>query len=55
LVVKPEGKRTPERPRHRWKGNIKWFLKMGWIYLGCDRDKWGVLVECGNECWQGIF
>jgi hypothetical protein len=27
LVGKPEGKRPLERPRHRWKNNIKWILK----------------------------
>jgi hypothetical protein len=26
LVGKPEGKRTLERPRHRWKDNIKMHL-----------------------------
>ena len=38
LVGKPEGKRPPERPRHRWGNNIKWVFRKwdvrlwnGWI------------------------
>jgi hypothetical protein len=27
LVSRPEGKRPLGRPRHRWKGNIKWTLR----------------------------
>jgi hypothetical protein len=27
LVGKPEGKRTPGRPRHRWMDNIKMDLR----------------------------
>jgi len=31
LVGKPEGKRPPGRPRHRWEDNIKMDLKeVGW-------------------------
>jgi hypothetical protein len=31
LVGKPEGRRAPERPKHRWEDNIKKDLrKMGW-------------------------
>jgi hypothetical protein len=31
LVGKPEGKRTLERPRHRWEDNIKMDLQeVGW-------------------------
>ena len=26
LVGKPEGKRTPGRPRYRWKDNMKMYL-----------------------------
>jgi hypothetical protein len=39
LVGKPEGKRPLERPRHRWKDNIKTNLReirfggVDWIYL----------------------
>jgi hypothetical protein len=39
LVGKPEGKRPPERPRHRWEDNIKMDLQevgcrgMDWIEL----------------------
>jgi hypothetical protein len=34
LVGKPEGKRLPERPRHRWEENIKLDLKE----IGCGLD-----------------
>jgi hypothetical protein len=27
LVGKPEGKRPPGRPRHRWEDNIKMYLR----------------------------
>jgi hypothetical protein len=30
LVGKPEGKRSPGRPRHRWEDNIKVNLKEIW-------------------------
>jgi hypothetical protein len=31
LMEKPKGKRTLERPRHRWIGNIKMDLReIGW-------------------------
>jgi hypothetical protein len=31
VVRKPEGKRQPGRPRRRWEGNIKMYLKeTGW-------------------------
>jgi len=39
LVRRPEGKRPLERPRHRWKDNIKMKLQeMGWrgmSWFGC--------------------
>jgi hypothetical protein len=49
-VRKPEGKRPPGRPRHRWVDNIKMdLLEMGWgvdwIGLAQDRDKWRALVN----------
>ena len=28
---------------------------MGWINLAYDRDKWGIVVDHGSECLQGIF
>jgi hypothetical protein len=40
-----------ERPRRRWKDNIKMALHevgwggMGWIDQAQDRDKWWVLVN----------
>jgi hypothetical protein len=50
-VGKPEGKRPPGRPRHRWVDNIKMDLTeigwgcMDWIDLAEDRDKRRVLVN----------
>jgi hypothetical protein len=50
-VGKPEGKRPPARPRHRWEDNIKMNLRkigcgdMNWIHLTQDRDQWRVLVN----------
>jgi hypothetical protein len=46
LVGKPEGKRPPGRPRHRWEINIKIDLQevecegLDWIDLAQDRDRW---------------
>jgi len=51
LVGKPEGKRPPGRPRHRWQDNIKMDLQevgfggMDWIKLVHDRDRWRALVN----------
>jgi hypothetical protein len=44
LVGKPEGKRPPERPRHRWEDHIRMDLReigwedVEWIHLVQDRD-----------------
>ncbi|KAJ4446308.1 hypothetical protein ANN_13003 [Periplaneta americana] len=46
LVGKPEGKRPLERPRRRWKDDIKMDLRevgyddRDWINLAQDRDQW---------------
>jgi len=51
LVGKPEGKRPPGRPRHRWEDNIKMDLhEVGWGGMDCndlaqDRDRWRALVN----------
>ena len=47
----PEGKRSPERPRHRWEDNMKMGLRevgcggMDWIDLAQKRDKWRTFVN----------
>jgi hypothetical protein len=49
--VKPEGKNTFGRPRHRWEDNIKMDLQelgcgvMDWIELAQVRDRWRALVK----------
>jgi hypothetical protein len=49
--VKPEGRRTLERHRRRWRDNIKLDLQevgcggMDWIELAHDRDRWRELVN----------
>jgi hypothetical protein len=51
LVGKPEGKRSLERPRRRWKDNIKMdSQEVGgdrgdWMELAQDRDMWRALVS----------
>ena len=51
LVGKPEGKRSPGRPRRRWVHNIRMDLQevecgyMDWIGLAQDRDSWQTLVS----------
>jgi hypothetical protein len=50
LVGKPEGKRPPVRPRHRWEDHIKMDFQvrcgvMDWIDLAQDRDRWRTLVN----------
>jgi len=51
LVGKPEGRRPPGRPRHRWEDNIKMDLQemgcggMDRIKLAQDRDRWRSLVN----------
>ena len=51
LVVKPEGKRPIERPKHRWEDNIKMDLqeggwgRMDWNDLAQNRDRWRALVN----------
>jgi hypothetical protein len=51
LVIKPEGKRSHGRPRHRWEDSMKMDLtEMGWegadwIHFDCNGGWWWVLVN----------
>jgi hypothetical protein len=51
LVVKPDGKKPPERPRCRWNDNIKIDAEivgwggMEWIYLAKRRSRWRALLN----------
>ena len=48
---KPEGKRPPRRPRHRWEDNMKTDFQevecadMDWIEMAQDTDRWWALVN----------
>jgi hypothetical protein len=51
LVVTPERKSSPGRPRCRWEDNVKMDLQkvkcrgMDWIGLDQDRDRWRKFVN----------
>jgi hypothetical protein len=51
LVGKPEGKRPPGRPRHRWEDGIRMDVReigwrsVDWIQLAQDRDRWRAVVN----------
>jgi hypothetical protein len=51
LARKLEGKRPHGRPKHRWKDNIKIYLKeigwerVDWINLAEDKEKWQAVVK----------
>ena len=45
-VGKPEGKRPLGRPRRRWEGNIKMYLRE----VGCDPGDWIDLAEDRDQC-----
>jgi hypothetical protein len=51
LSRKPERKRLLGRPRRKWEGNIKIYLReIGWAGMDCihltqGRDKWRVLLK----------
>jgi hypothetical protein len=49
LVGKPEGKKPLERPRLRWKGNIKMDLQEA----GRSRGDWMELVQDRDSCGYG--
>jgi hypothetical protein len=51
FVGKPEGKRPHERPRHRWKDNIK--IDLTDVVWGHELDRSGseqVKVACSCKC-----
>jgi hypothetical protein len=56
LVVKPEGKRPPRRPRRRWVDGIKMNLsEISWegvecIHLAQVRDRWRAVVNTVMNC-----
>jgi hypothetical protein len=56
LVGKPEGKRPPRRPRHRWEIILGWIFRkwdvglwtgLGWLRI--EAGGGGGNCECGNE------
>jgi len=57
LVGKPERKRPLGRPRHRWEGNIRLYLRyigwegVGWIYLAHDRNRLRDFVNTVMNVW----
>jgi hypothetical protein len=64
LVVKPEGKKSLERPQRRWENNIKIDLQeVGWgvawagliwlrIGTGGGPFKWGNEGSDSVKCWE---
>jgi hypothetical protein len=49
LEGKPEGKRPPGRPRHRWENNIK----MDAQEVGCEVTDWFKLAQ-KRQRWQAL-
>jgi hypothetical protein len=66
LVEKPEGNRTPGKPRRRWVDNIRMDLgevgwdDMDWIGLAKDRNRcvcvrvFGIELSGSMKCWETI-
>lgn len=54
---KHEGRRPPERPRHRWEHSLTQCHKetgweiVDWICVLWNRDKWIVLVSTVMDIW----
>jgi hypothetical protein len=58
LMRRPEGRRPLERPRRRWKDNIKMDLRevglggdIDWIDLAQDNDRWRAVVNTVMNLW----
>jgi hypothetical protein len=56
LMSKPEGRRSLERPWHKWKDNTKMDLRevgrgTDWIDLAEDRDRWRGVVKAVINLW----
>jgi hypothetical protein len=57
LVVKPEGKRPLERPRHRWEDNIRMDLReivregLDWIHLAQDMVQLSAFMNTIMNLW----
>jgi hypothetical protein len=51
FVGKLEGKRTLERPKHRWKDRIRMYLReIGWGVGGCSEFTWP-RIGAGGRLW----
>jgi hypothetical protein len=55
---KPEGRRPPEGPRHKWERRLTQCPKetgwesVDWIRVLWNRDKWSVLVSTVMDIWD---
>jgi hypothetical protein len=64
MVAKPVGKKPLERPRRRWKYNIRmdlreiWWEGVDWMPMAQDRDRWlatvNMLINTGYFKRRGI-
>jgi hypothetical protein len=54
FVGRPDGNREFGRPRYRWKGNIRIYLRelgwegVDWIHLAQDMDSWWAVITAIN-------
>jgi hypothetical protein len=54
LVGRPEGKRPPRRPRHRWDSNIKLDLREIRM-MGQTRFSWLRIGSSGRILWNTLM